>query len=340
MLQFLYYSTLFFSLSTCFKSEETKQTVTVQTIKVSNHITELSFDKIETQYINKSISGVTKDEIKKQLLIATKKDKNNPLTEFYKSESLVIKEYLCPLPLGLKSSKVYYISNTIDEKVEALLLLLQSESRKVVDQYLLFEKYDWEAEILKKSKIEDNIIYTHFIEIQKIDENENLVLDTIKNYTELFAINGNLTLSKMKDSIFRKETYKILEQYNYDFNFDDQTDKAQLIQTKENKTILTFFQNSNGVYNLLFETEVPHKNVYFEKEKITKGRLAISLVEKQQLITEYIEYDSIHEAFRIREICRSINEITPVGYKQREKCKTLNFKISNVTFIKAIDLID
>lgn len=331
-------------LTSCFKSENIARNQSDTEIPTVNTVNNIKFDGVNSFYVAEILSNTEKEKIRGNLLLAAEKSPTNPLLHFYTSKSLNIYQYNIPLSGILAYSKMYFITNNTDEKVESLLLIIRDENRVISDQHLLYENYSWEGLVSLKSQINNNIITSSYLQVQSIDDEENLVRDTLQNYKKRYIINSefkilNVNLQTSATTNSSKNDAKILDYFNYDFNNDKMIDKVELVQV-QNKNKLVFYQNNGNDYKGIYESYVPHEHVFFEKEKSSQEKgLAISLVEKQQTVLEYIQYNKDSKNFNVTELCHTINETTPVGYKLKEKCKKVTKNISDLDFVEALEVL-
>lgn len=143
--------------------------------------------------------------------------------------------------------------------------------------------------------------------------------------------------NNLPEKIIEKEDIK--DVFSYDFNNDKKIDIVKLVIRKTDY-FLDFYANNNGKNELIFETKVPSEHVFIEKKKYKNDKeLPISLVEKNQTIIAYISYINPNE-FKVSQVCHILNEVTPIGYKEKENCKKIELKISELTFNKALNVLD
>ncbi len=133
------------------------------------------------------------------------------------------------------------------------------------------------------------------------------------------------------------EDTDLVDVFQYDFNNDYLIDKVELVNYND-KSVIRFYKNQKEQLIKIYESEIPHNRVFFNRELSSNNNgLAISIEEKQQSIIGYIEYKN--RSFKIANVCHTRNEITPLGYKPKTNCHKSDLLISDFTFSNGFDVV-
>ncbi len=190
----------------CFNNNIDKINETKNEIKESSNIRSFEFVSIDSAYIRKYVLSSSIEDLRKLLLLASEKHYEKPLfIDLYRAKSLEIKEYYHPISTIYEEYKIYYFTNNADEKIE-LLLAVFSNNGKIMDQYILYEKYDWEEQYELTSSMKNSFITSNYkMEVTNYEDNENSPQTESKNgsYNQYF-IDPQTNLLK---EVFEKSTH-------------------------------------------------------------------------------------------------------------------------------------